>query len=116
MPFEHRSEPLLPRELWLRRVFRSFGLAGGVVAVSLIVGIVGYHWIGGLPWIDALLEASMILGGMGPVAAMANDAVKVFASIYALFSGLVLLSIMGILLAPWLHRMMHKFHAERRGK
>ena len=116
MPFEHRSEPLLPRALWLKRVFKSFGLAVVIVAVSLAAGIAGYHWIGGLSWMDAVLEASMILGGEGPIAPMNNDAVKLFASAYALFSGLILLSTMGILLAPWLHRMMHLFHAEKRGK
>lgn len=118
MPFEHRSDPLLPPPLWLRRVMRSIGLAAIIVFVSLAIGILGYHALGQLPWIDSILEASMILGGMGPIATMSNDAVKLFASGYALFSGLVLLSTMGILLAPWLHRMMHKFHNEevKKGK
>jgi len=112
MPFEHRSDPLLPFDVWLKRVMRSIGLAAIIVATSLGIGVLGYHGFGHLPWIDSLLEASMILGGMGPVAAMSNDAFKLFASAYALFSGLVLLSTMGIILAPWLHRMMHRFHQE----
>jgi hypothetical protein len=116
MFFEHRSDPLLPFHLWMRRVVKSVGLAAVIVAVSLGTGVLGYHAFGHLPWIDALLEASMILGGEGPIATMNNDAVKLFASAYALFSGLVLLSTMGILLAPWLHRMMHKFHCEERKK
>ena len=110
--FEHRSEPLLPADLWLKRVFRSVGLAAIIVACALSIGVIGYHVLGKLPWVDAILEASMILGGMGPVATMNNAAVKLFASAYALFSGLVLLSLMGVLLAPWLHRMMHRFHEE----
>jgi len=112
MPFEQRSEPLLPWHLWWRRVIKSIGLAAMVVGLSLGIGILGYHTLGHLPWVDSILEASMILGGMGPIATMANDEVKLFASAYALFSGLVLLSTMGILLAPWLHRMMHRFHSE----
>lgn len=112
MPFEHRSEPVLSCPLWLRRVLKSIGLAGVAVGISLTIGVLGYHCIGGLPWVDAILEASMILGGMGPIAPLNGDAVKLFASAYALFSGLVLIGMMGILLAPWLHRMLHKFHAE----
>jgi hypothetical protein len=112
MPFEHRSEPLLPFHLWVQRVIKAIGLAAIVAGVSLLIGVLGYHYLGNLGWIDALLEASMILGGEGPIATMGNDEVKLFASAYALFSGLVLLSTMGILLAPWLHRMMHRFHGE----
>jgi hypothetical protein len=112
MLYEHHSEPLLPVHLWRWRILRSAGLAAIVACTALAMGVLGYHIIGGLSWVDALLEASMILGGMGPVATMANDAVKVFASLYALFSGLVLIGTMGILLGPWLHRMMHLFHSE----
>jgi len=109
MPFEHYSQPILAKRKWYRRVLGSIWIALTVVLASLMIGILGYHVLGGLGWIDSLLEASMILGGMGPVATMSNDAVKIFASLYALFSGLMLLSIMGILMAPWLHRMMHHF-------
>jgi hypothetical protein len=116
MSFENRSDELLPFDLWIRRVIRAIGLAAIIVAIALAIGVMGYHFLGGLPWVDSILEASMILGGMGPVATMKNDAVKLFASAYALFSGLMLLSIMGILLAPWLHRMMHRFHAEETKK
>src|SRR4051812_19218221 len=98
MSFEHRSDPLLPFDKWLRRVIRSIGLALAAVGGALGVGVLGYHELGHLPWVDSLLEASMILGGMGPVAPMSNDAVKLFASAYALFSGLVLIGTMGILL------------------
>jgi hypothetical protein len=79
--------------------------------VALGIGIVGYHVLGGLSWIDAVLEASMILGGMGTVAPMNNDAVKIFASVYALFSGFVALSSMAVIIGPWLHRLLHHLHA-----
>jgi len=97
------------------RVMRSFGLASLLAGSTLIAGILGYHLLGHLPWIDAILEASMILGGMGAVAPMANDAVKLFASAYALFSGLVVITTIGILMAPWLHRMMHRLYQENAG-
>ncbi len=86
---------------------RSTWLSALIIGGALLLGILGYHFLGHLPWIDALLEASMILGGMGPVAPLYNDATKLFASFYALFSGLVVLSAMGIMLAPALHRMLH---------
>jgi hypothetical protein len=98
MHYEHYTQALLPFDKWLRRVARAIGLAAIIVALALMVGILGYHFLGGLGWIDAILEASMILGGMGPVAPLTNDTVKLFASAYALFSGLVLLSTMGVLL------------------
>ncbi len=85
-----------------------------IIGVSLVTGILGYHFLGDLPWIDALLESSMILGGMGSIAYMTTDAVKFFASFYALYSGLVLVATTGIILAPFLHRMLHHFHAEKR--
>ena len=78
--------------------------------MGLVVGLLGYHFIAGLNWIDSFLEASMILGGMGPVNELHDSASKIFASIYALFSGLIVLALMGIMLGPVMHRIMHKFH------
>ncbi len=90
---------------------QSSGVAFGVIAFSLLLGMAGYHWIGGVAsWVDCLYNASMILGGMGPVSEMTTDAAKVFASLYALYSGVVLLASVGILLSPALHRVLHKFH------
>jgi hypothetical protein len=90
----------------------SLTLSVCMVVLALSIGIIGYHWIAGFGWIDALLEASMILGGMGPINPLASDEAKLFASAYALFSGLVFIGIMGILLAPMLHRLMHAFHVD----
>ena len=109
----HPHQPFT-REHWLGRVKQSLLIAAIMVSVSLSIGITGYHYLGDLKWVDALLEASMILGGMGPVAPMANDTVKVFASIYALFSGLALVSTTGMLLAPWLQRMFYHTHRQAR--
>ena len=78
------------------------------------MGVVGYRILGGLPWVDALLNASMILGGMGPVDALHTDAAKIFASLYALFSGIVFIGVMGIVLAPFVHRSLHKFHLDEK--
>ena len=88
-------------------------LAAIVVTVALLIGVLGYHGLGGLSWVDSILEASMILGGMGAIAPMHNDAVKLFASGYALLSGLVVLSTTGIIMAPWLHRLLHHFHRQK---
>jgi hypothetical protein len=77
-------------------------------------GITGYHYFGGFNWVDSLLEASMILGGMGPVNQLPSDHAKIFASIYALFSGIIFIGMMGIMLAPVVHRIMHKFHVDEK--
>lgn len=114
MRFEHYSQPVLPLDRWLQRVARSLWLAVAIVVVSLTIGILGYSIFGDLELTDALLESSMILGGMGSIAPMKTEAVKLFASFYALYSGLVIISLMGIILAPWVHRFLHHFHNDRR--
>jgi hypothetical protein len=78
-----------------------------------LIGVVGYHTIAGLPWIDSLLNASMILTGMGPVNPMETDAAKLFASFYSIYSGVAFLSISVVFLAPLAHRILHLFHAEK---
>jgi hypothetical protein len=88
----------------------SAGMALALILISLSVGMVGYHFLAGFNFIDSLLEASMILGGMGPVNELHSDGAKIFASIYALYSGLLVLALMGIALTPVVHRIMHKFH------
>ena len=108
--YEHRADELAPRSIFIKRIVGSLGIALCVIAAALTVGIAGYHFIAGFNWIDSLLEASMILGGMGPVNEMHGDGPKIFASIYALFSGLIVIALMGIMLSPVVHRVMHKFH------
>ncbi len=110
--YEHRKEPLLSRSAFLKRLASHAGVAIGVVLVSLGMGILGYHFLEGLAWIDALVNAAMILGGMGPVDALHTDAGKLFASFYALYSGIVFLLAVGIIVAPVFHRLLHRFHLE----
>lgn len=110
--FERKYEKLLPVRPFLMRLAGFLAAAGVFVLVGLLVGVAGYHWIGGLPWIDALLNASMILTGMGPVDRLQTMPAKLFASGYALFSGLVFISVSGIVIAPIVHRVLHLFHLE----
>ena len=110
--YEHRSHPLLSRAKFMRRVARHVSLALIVVAIALAIGVFGYHSIGELGWIDSLLNASMILGGMGPVDPLKSDAAKLFASFYALFSGLAFIGIASLMIAPFAHRFLHRFHLE----
>jgi hypothetical protein len=109
---EGRRQKLAPFSVYAQRVAAAVGVACCVIAVVLGIGMSGYHWLGGLDWVDSLLEASMILGGMGPVNPIKTTAAKIFASGYALFCGLVFIGLMGIVLTPVAHRMMHKFHVE----
>jgi NhaP-type Na+/H+ or K+/H+ antiporter len=111
--YEHKSENLLPFRKFLRRLLNHVLAGLAIIAVSLGIGIAGYHFLEGLPWIDALLNASMILGGMGPVDPLKTAAGKVFASGYALFSGVVFLVVVGIMIAPAAHRVLHRLHLER---
>jgi hypothetical protein len=102
------------RRLFYHRFLRSLGLSAGVLGCSLTVGILGYHFIAGFTWVDSLLEAAMILTGMGPVGALNSNAAKLFASAYALFSGVVFITATGIILAPIFHWVLHRFHIEQK--
>lgn len=110
--FEHRKDPLLPRRIFYRRLARSAAVAGGIVLVSLGAGMGGYHFLEQLSWLDSFLNASMILSGMGLVTQVQTTAGKLFAGCYALFSGLALVTSMGVVFAPLFHRFLHKFHLE----
>lgn len=109
----HSSQTITPFKEFLPRLLRHGRLAVLIVAVSLGAGMVGYHLIAGLGWIDAFLNATMILTGMGPVAQMTSNAAKLFAGIYALYSGVAFLTSVGIMFAPLLHRGLHRFHLEQ---
>ncbi|MEK6376075.1 MAG: hypothetical protein AABO58_25650 [Acidobacteriota bacterium] len=111
--YEHRTEPLLTRTQFARRVLWHLATAIGAIAVALGAGVAGYHFIAGFNLIDALLNASMILGGMGPTGdPLCTDGAKIFASCYALFSGLFFIALLGLLVAPFFHRVMHKLHLD----
>ena len=110
--FESRHDRLLPRSCFYLRLLASLVLGLGLLSVALGLGVVGYHYIGQLGWVDAVLNASMILAGMGPVNALPTDAAKIFASCYAIFSGVVFISVMAIILGPVAHRLLHKFHLD----
>ena len=108
--FEPRRKPLLPLPAFYARVARSLALAFAIVLVSLGIGMTGYHVFENLPWLDAFLNAAMILSGMGPVAPMQTTDGKLFAGCYALFSGLALITTLAVIFAPLFHRFLHKFH------
>lgn len=110
--FERRRQKLAPFSVFAQRLAAALLVACCVVALVLFIGIAGYHWLAGFDWVDSLLEASMILGGMGPINPLKTTGAKLFASGYALFSGLVFIGVMGIVLTPVVHRMLHKFHVE----
>ena len=110
--FEHKSQPPLSRAAFLRRFAASAGIGLGALAVSLFAGMVGYHVIEGLSWIDAFLNASMLLGGMGPIDHERTVAGKLFEGLYALYCGLAVISVAGVIFAPVVHRIMHKLHAD----
>ena len=110
--YEHHRQPLASRKVFARRVAFNFLIGSLMLLIALGIGVLGYHFLEGLSWIDALLNASMILGGMGPVNPLQTTAGKLFASFYALFSGVVFIAAMGVLAAPLFHRFMHRFHLE----
>lgn len=110
--FEHRRQPLLPRRVFYGRLARSAGIGLLIVLVSLVIGMAGYHFSENLPWLDAFLNAAMILSGMGPVSQIQTNAGKFFAGCYALYSGLALITTIGVVFAPVFHRFLHKFHLE----
>jgi hypothetical protein len=112
MALERRYQPLLSRREFAFRYVRWGAAAGTILLGSLTIGVMGYHFLDGIPWIDSLLNASMILGGMGPVDTLKNNSAKLFASFYALYSGLLLISLAGLMLTPLVHRFLHKFHLE----
>lgn len=110
--FEHNKARLASKEQFRSRLMKFTFISAVIFIFSLSIGILGYHFIAGLRWVDSFLNASMILGGMGPVDLLASDPAKIFAGCYSLFSGVAFLSSMAIFLTPILHRFLHKFHLD----
>lgn len=110
--YEHRGQPPISSRAFVERLLRRFLYATAVIAASLFMGMAGYHWLAGFGWVDAFLNASMILGGMGEVGELRTTGAKIFAGLYALFAGMVFLVVAAVTLTPILHRVMHRFHWE----
>ena len=112
MIFEKKSQPVAGRWTFLRRLLFYWMISAVMIGLSLGFGVLGYRYFAGLPWIDALLNASMILGGMGPVDPLPSDAAKIFASLYALFAGLAFIGVASVIVAPFVHRLLHRIHLD----
>ncbi len=112
--YEHRKQPIASKATFYQRILKNIIIALIIMAVCLIIGIVGYHYTDNIPWIDSLHNASMILSGMGPVVEIKSDTGKIFSSGYALFSGIVFITNVGVILAPAVHRIFHRLHVEEK--
>ena len=110
--YEHKKQQLAPVHVYYKRILRNIIIAFIIIAVCLIIGTLGYHYSDNIPWLDAMHNASMILSGMGPVVVIKSVTGKWFSSFYALFSGVVFITNMGIILAPAIHRLFHRLHVE----
>lgn len=110
--FEQRNARLLPQPEFIRRMGWSVAVGGALIAFSLTLGMCGYHWLCGLAWIDAFVNAAMILSGMGPLSPVTTTAGKLFAGGYAIYCGIALIGTTGVIFAPVIHRALHKFHLE----
>ena len=115
LKFESRHQPVLSRGAFARRVVSSTGIALVLIGLSLLVGMVGYHYFENMAWIDAFANAAMILSGMGPFGPLTTWGGKLFAGCYALYSGLAVIVAAGLILAPVVHRVLHRFHVESEG-
>lgn len=110
--YEKKTQPLASQRVFFIRIGRNMFFMFMLIVFSLVVGVLGYHYLAGADWVDAFHNASMILSGMGPVITIENETGKIFSSFYALFSGLVFVTNIGVLLAPVMHRIMHSVHLE----
>jgi hypothetical protein len=114
--YEHISQPVAKFPLFLRRQLRSIAVGMVFIVVALVAGMIGYHRLVGLSWVDSYENAAMILSGMGPLNSPATMAGKIFAGSYALFSGIAVLAIAGVIAAPLVHRFLHRMHADTGGR
>ena len=110
--YEHKKQPLLPAKKFYHRVLNSILLACSILAICLVIGVFGFHFICGATYIDSFHNASMLLSGMGPVIVITNAGGKIFSSLYAIFSGVVFITNIGVILAPIVHRVYHRLHLE----
>lgn len=110
--FEHKTEPLAGGKVYRARIVKYSFISLFMLIGSLLVGVLGYHFIARLEWIDAFMNAAMILGGMGPVDPLPDKAAMIFAGCYAIFCGVIFLLSMGVIISPIVHRFYHKFHLE----
>ncbi len=110
--YEHKKQKIVPLGTFYQRVLKNILLAFFIMAICLVLGVLGYHFTANIAWLDALHNASMILSGMGPVVEIKNDSGKWFSTFYALFSGVVFITNMGIILAPAIHRVLHRLNFE----
>src|SRR5437870_2247876 len=110
--YERKGEPLITHREFIRRLSRQALYALELVVVSIVVGMVGYHWLADFGWVDSFLNTTMLLGGMGPVGDLPNDGAKIFAGVFSLYAGLVFLAVSILLLTPVFHRVLHHFHWE----
>ena len=110
--YEHHQSRVISRRAFLHRMLRHISVALVVIVIAWALGALGYHWFESLAWVDAFLNAAMILGGMGPVDVMQSTGGKIFASLYALFSGIFFIGITGIVMAPVAHRLLHTLHVD----
>lgn len=111
--YEHRHQPVAPRATFYQRILKNIFIAFLIIMFCLAIGVAGYHYTANIAWIDALHNAAMILSGMGPVVEMTTTGGKIFSACYALFSGVIFLSIVGFILAPAIHRIFHLLHHEK---
>ena len=114
--FEHHAQPVIAHGQFMVRLFHSGAVALVLIAASLFAGMIGYHLLEQLSWLDAFLNAAMLLGGMGPVDPPQSAGGKLFAGLYALYCGLVVILVAGLMLAPVAHRILHRFHMEGRAR
>jgi hypothetical protein len=114
--YEKKSQPLAPPSRFRSRFLRNLAAAAAIIAAALAVGMAGYSWLEGMNAIDAFANSAMILSGMGPLGPLKTDGGKLFAGIYAIFCGLLIFGVAGLVLAPVFHRLLHKFHVEDSNK
>ncbi len=112
LKYERKNQPLLSRRAFARRLATNAAVSAGLIAISLFAGMLGYHFLEAQSWVDAFANAAMILSGMGPLGQLNTTSGKIFAGLYALYSGLALILAIGVVIAPIVHRFLHRFNMD----